>query len=192
MATGDPGPVRTGALRRESDMTIGFISKLQRPGGRRLRPPPLACAGKRNRTRRSNGRISLMPSDETGDCHGHSPERTRRLPKNKSVPAKILIVDDEEVQAEETASFFAAFQIDPEAEDTAGPKFLLSADMDRDGLLDLVSGWNQSQPVQLHLQRRDAADNISFRTITLAGTSPLAVIAGVHLLLGFAELAVLH
>jgi hypothetical protein len=108
-----------------------------------------------------------------------SPGGTGGLPDEDEEDV-VVIVDDEEVQAEETASFFSAFQIDPEAEDTAGPKFLLSADIDRDGLLDLVSGWNQSQPVQLHLQRRDAADNISFRTITLAGTWPIAVIAGVQ------------
>ncbi len=91
-----------------------------------------------------------------------------------------VAAEEGEVVGDETRSFFTAYQIDPEAEDTSGPKFVVSADVDRDGLLDLVSGWNQSQPVQLHLQRRDAEDNISFRTITLAGTSPVAVIAGVE------------
>ncbi len=81
---------------------------------------------------------------------------------------------------EETRSFFTAFQIDPTAEDSAGPKFVVAADMDNDGLLDLVSAWNQSQPVQLHLQRRDAQGNISFRTITLGGTSPIAIVAGLQ------------
>lgn len=89
--------------------------------------------------------------------------------------------DDVQLPSEETRSFFTAFQIDPVPEDTAGPKFVVSGDVDRDGLLDLVSGWNQSQPIQLHLQRRDPAGNISFRTITLAGTTPVAVIAGVEL-----------
>ncbi len=89
--------------------------------------------------------------------------------------------DDVELTAEETRSFFTAFQVDPEAEDTAGPKFVVSGDVNQDGLLDLVSAWNQSQPVQLHLQQRDPDDNISFRTVTLAGTSPLAIIAGVEL-----------
>ena len=89
--------------------------------------------------------------------------------------------DDVELTAEATRSFFTAFQIDPEAEDTAGPKFVVSGDVNQDGLLDLVSAWNQSQPVQLHLQQRDPDNNISFRTVTLAGTSPLAVIAGVEL-----------
>ncbi|MFQ5589858.1 MAG: FG-GAP repeat domain-containing protein [Phycisphaerae bacterium] len=92
-----------------------------------------------------------------------------------------VVVDDEEPVGEETRSFFTAYQIDPEREDSAGPKFVVAGDVDRDGLLDLVSGWNQSQPVQLHLQRRDAADNVVFRTVTLAGTSPTAVLAGVRL-----------
>ena len=96
----------------------------------------------------------------------------------------VAIEDPEPVNdqaGEETRSFFTAYQIDPEAEDTAGPKFVVAADVDHDGLLDLVSGWNQSQPVQIHLQQRDADDNIVFRTITLAGTTPVAVIAGVEL-----------
>ncbi len=86
-----------------------------------------------------------------------------------------------ELPSEDTRSFFTAFQIDPVEEDTAGPKFVVSGDVNQDGLLDLVSGWNQSQPIQLHLQERDADDNISFRTVTIAGTSPVAVVAGVEL-----------
>ncbi len=89
--------------------------------------------------------------------------------------------DDVELPAEETRSFFTAFQIDPVEEDTAGPKFVVAGDVDQDGLMDLVSAWNQSQPIQLHLQRRDPDGVISFRTITLAGTSPIAVVAGLEL-----------
>jgi hypothetical protein len=88
---------------------------------------------------------------------------------------------DIELPSEATRSFFTAFQVDPVPEDTAGPKFVVSGDVDQDGFLDLVSGWNQSQPVQLHLQRRDASGNISFRTINLGGTNPIAIIAGVEL-----------
>ena len=88
--------------------------------------------------------------------------------------------DDVDLPAEETRSFFTALQIDPTSEDTAGPKFVVSADIDQDGLLDLVSGWNQSQPIQLHLQRRDPTGLISFRTINLGGTTPIAIIAGVE------------
>lgn len=88
--------------------------------------------------------------------------------------------DDVELVAEETRSFFTAFQLDPVPEDTAGPKFVVSADIDQDGVLDLLSAWNQSQPVQLHLQRRSPDGKIFFRTITLAGTSPVAVVAGLE------------
>ena len=90
---------------------------------------------------------------------------------------EVVITED---GGEETRSFFTAFQIDPVSEDTAGPKFVAAGDIDQDGLLDLVSAWNQSQPLQLHLQRRDPDGNISFRTITLAGTSPIAVVAGLE------------
>lgn len=86
-----------------------------------------------------------------------------------------------DLPSEQTRSFFTAFQVDPVEEDSAGPKFVVSGDVDQDGLLDLVSAWNQSQPVQLHLQRRDPAGNISFRTVTLAGTTPIAIVAGLEL-----------
>lgn len=89
--------------------------------------------------------------------------------------------DDVDLPSEETRSFFTAFQIDPQEEDSAGPKFVVAGDVDQDGLMDLVSAWNQSQPIQLHLQRRDAFNNISFRTITIAGTAPTAVMGGLGL-----------
>jgi len=96
------------------------------------------------------------------------------------VTGGLTLLGDPMLVGEQTRSFFTAFQIDPEAEDTAGPKFVVAADMDQDGQLDLITGWNQSQPIQLHLQRRDDADNVSFRTVTLAGTTPIAVVAGVQ------------
>jgi hypothetical protein len=86
-----------------------------------------------------------------------------------------------DLPSEQTRSFFTAFQVDPVEEDSAGPKFVVSGDVDQDGFTDLVSAWNQSQPIQLHLQRRDAAGNISFRSITLAGTTPIAVVSGLEL-----------
>jgi hypothetical protein len=76
----------------------------------------------------------------------------------------------------ETKSHFRAVQIDPVLEATAGPKFVLPFDMDNDGLIDLVTGWNQSQPVQLHLQRRNENGKISFRAVNLGGTGPIALI----------------
>lgn len=98
-------------------------------------------------------------------------------PPGTSDPADDMI----ELPDEETRSFFTAFQVDPVEEDSAGPKFVVAGDVDQDGFMDIVSAWNQSQPVQLHLQRRDADENISFRTVTLAGTSPTAVMAGIEL-----------
>ena len=75
MATGDPKAVRTRALRRERDMSIRFISKLERPPGRRLRPGPAGRGRSMNRTRRCNGRVSLMPSDATSDDHAYPSKR---------------------------------------------------------------------------------------------------------------------
>lgn len=77
-----------------------------------------------------------------------------------------------------TLSFFTALQVDPRSEDSAGPQFVVAADLDADGLNDLVSAWDQTQPVQLHLQRRNAQNQISFETVTLAGNIPVGVVAG--------------
>ncbi|NOX58465.1 MAG: hypothetical protein GXP29_06360 [Planctomycetes bacterium] len=81
---------------------------------------------------------------------------------------------------EETKSHFRAIQIDPRFEDTAGAKFVTSADINNDGLMDVITGHNQSQPVQLHLQQRDAEGSISFDTITVGGTLPIGTMAGVE------------
>lgn len=89
---------------------------------------------------------------------------------------------DEAEVGRETQSHFRGIQIDPTLEATAGPKFVLPFDIDRDGLMDLVTGWNQSQPVQIHLQRRDAAGKITFQTVTLAGTSPVARIGDLDMI----------
>jgi hypothetical protein len=78
----------------------------------------------------------------------------------------------------QTLSFFTAVQVDPQSEDSAGPQFVVAEDLDNDGYLDLVSAWNQSQPVQIHLQRRSATGDISFETVTLAGNIPVVRVAG--------------
>ena len=95
-----------------------------------------------------------------------------------------VIVDntqDTADEGEETQSHFRRIQVDPGLEDTAGAKFVRNADIDNDGLMDLASAHNQSLPVQIHLQRRDADGNISFQTVQIGGTSPLAIIAGLEL-----------
>jgi len=81
----------------------------------------------------------------------------------------------------ETESFFLARAIDPPSEDSAGPKFVVVGDIDRDGLPDLATAWNQSQVVQIHLQRRGADDSVSFESVQIAGTTPIAIVAGIKL-----------
>lgn len=76
-----------------------------------------------------------------------------------------------------TASFFQAVQVDPRSEDSSGPQFVRTEDLNDDGLLDLVTAWNQNQPVQIHIQRRSASGR-SFETVTLAGNVPVVRVSG--------------
>lgn len=74
-----------------------------------------------------------------------------------------------------TNSFFRAIQIDPPAEDSAGPQFVAHGDFNNDGRLDLVSAWNESQPIQIHLQQEPGLfGEIFFATVPLGGTTPIA------------------
>lgn len=79
-----------------------------------------------------------------------------------------------------TASFFEAVQVDPKAEDSAGPQFIALGDFNNDGLTDIVSGWNESQPVQIHIQRQTDQGEPFFATIPVGGTSPIAFISGLR------------
>lgn len=79
-----------------------------------------------------------------------------------------------------TASFFTAIQIDPRSEDSAGPQFAAYGDFNADGLVDIVSAWNESQPIQIHVQRRTATGAIQFATVPLGGTTPVARVSGLE------------
>lgn len=73
---------------------------------------------------------------------------------------------------------FFTIQVDPQSEDSSGPQFVVAEDLDDDGLVDLVSAWNQSEPVQVHFQRRNGRNELGFETVTLAGSVPVVSVAG--------------
>ena len=66
-----------------------------------------------------------------------------------------------------------ARQVDPTGEDTAGFNQIVSADMNGDGLVDLVTAAYESQPIQVHLQQRAPDGTISFRSFSVAGSGPI-------------------
>ena len=73
-------------------------------------------------------------------------------------------------------NLFTAIQVDPRSEDSAGPKIIATGDIDGDGLIDIASAWNISNPLQLHFQRR-VNGSVTFETITLAGDTPTRYVA---------------
>lgn len=66
---------------------------------------------------------------------------------------------------------FSASLLDPLLESTAGAKAVDIGDVDNDGLLDVVSISDESQPVQIHL--RNAATGL-FDTLSIGGAAPLS------------------
>ena len=66
-----------------------------------------------------------------------------------------------------------ALQVDPTGEDTAGFNQVISADMNGDGLVDLITAAYESQPIQVHLQQRAADGTISFQSFSVAGSGPI-------------------
>ena len=96
-------------------------------------------------------------------------------------PTELFFDESDFLVTGRTQSFFTAIQIDPRSEDSAGPQFVVAGDLDGNGTIDLVSAWNQSQPVQIHLQRRDAAGVISFETVVLPSDSPVLSVAGLSI-----------
>ncbi len=90
----------------------------------------------------------------------------------------VIDSSDDFLNTGRTLSFFTAIQIDPRSEDSAGPAFVAQGDFNGDGLVDLVSAWNQTQPVQIHLQGRTSSGGMSFETVMLAGSIPTVSIAG--------------
>lgn len=86
--------------------------------------------------------------------------------------------DEDFIVTGRTQSFFIARQVDPRSEDSAGPQVVAAGDFDGDGMMDLASAWNQSQPVQAHIQRRDADGETYFITVPIAGTTPIARVSG--------------
>ena len=78
-------------------------------------------------------------------------------------------------------NLFTPIQIEPRSEDSAGPHFAATGDIDGDGLTDVVTAWNESKSVQLHFQRASAAGSPTFEALTLAGDYPISIVSGLAL-----------
>ncbi|MEE8171291.1 MAG: VCBS repeat-containing protein, partial [Phycisphaerae bacterium] len=69
-----------------------------------------------------------------------------------------------------TGPTYTASLLDPLFEATAGAKAVVMADIDNDGVLDIVSISDESQPVQIHL--RNTTTNL-FDTLSIGGGAPI-------------------
>ncbi len=94
------------------------------------------------------------------------------------VPEKILNLFADEGAGAVGQNLFAPIQVDPRSEDSAGPHFAVTADIDGDGLLDVATAWNQTKPLQLHYQRRTGLGEVTFETVSLAGDFPITIVSG--------------
>jgi hypothetical protein len=66
---------------------------------------------------------------------------------------------------------FTARQIDPLLESTAGARVAVVADMNADGVNDVVSGSAENQPVQLHFH---VPGTLDYNTVSIAGGAPIS------------------
>ncbi|MCP4593776.1 MAG: VCBS repeat-containing protein [bacterium] len=117
-------------------------------------------------------------SDQFSSATGFFPADSHDVPDGTPV----VIFEESSEEGEETASNFRAIQIDPLLESTAGPKFVMPFDIDNDGLIDLLTGWNENQPVQIHLQRRNEDGDISYVAVNLGGTGPIGIIGDLDMI----------
>jgi hypothetical protein len=128
----------------------------------------------------SGGSAPIGPgTDPFGDASGFFTPNSHDAPDG--LPVSTVVEQEVADEGEETFSHFRSIQIDPEFESTAGPKFVLPFDIDNDGMVDLLTGWTQSQPVQIHLQRRDEDQNVVFVSVNLGGTYPIGLIGGLDM-----------
>jgi len=94
------------------------------------------------------------------------------------VPARITNLFLDKNAGAVGRKLFTPVQIDPRSEDSSGPHFAVTADINGDGMIDVASAWNQSKPIQLHFQRR-IGGAITFETISLAGDTPITIVSGI-------------
>ncbi|MCZ6653495.1 MAG: VCBS repeat-containing protein [Planctomycetota bacterium] len=88
-----------------------------------------------------------------------------------ALPSSVRGQTDEDAPGEVIE--WPALQVDPTGEDTAGFNQVISADMNGDGLVDLITAAYESQPIQVHLQQRAADGTISFQSFSVAGSGPI-------------------